>query len=43
MKILNWNINSTKSELPELQILIARIRPDVILLQKIRFRPSQTF
>lgn len=43
MKILNWNLNSLKNKLPELQILIAQNAPDIILLQEIRLKPSQPF
>ncbi len=43
MKTINWNVNSVKAKLPELQILIAQHSPDVLLLQETKLKPAQAF
>ncbi len=43
LKILNWNLNSIKNKLPELQILLAQNSPDIILLQETRLKPIENF
>ncbi len=43
VKILNWNLNSIKQKLPELQQLIALKCPDVITLQETKLKSLEPF
>lgn len=43
MKIINWNLNSIKSKLPELQILIAQNNPEILLIQETRLKPHEIY
>lgn len=43
MKIISWNLNSLKSKLPELQIIVTQNNPDIILLQETRLKPQENY